>query len=66
MSAQSFLPWQGPREGERGGMAKLDFRDIVLVAGTDPFAHKGVEERHRAFVRPAGDGGCSDGLDYDD
>ncbi len=47
-------------------MAKLDYRDIVMVAGTDPFAHKGLEDRKGAFVRSAGNGGCGDGLDYDD
>ncbi|MBW3636930.1 MAG: phytanoyl-CoA dioxygenase family protein [Armatimonadetes bacterium] len=66
MSAQSFLPWHGPREGERVGMAKLDFRDIVMVAGTDPYAHKGIEDRVGPHVRSAGDGGCANGLEYDD
>jgi ectoine hydroxylase-related dioxygenase (phytanoyl-CoA dioxygenase family) len=66
MSAQSFLPWFGPRESDRGGMAKLDFRDIVLVAGNDPYAYKGIEDRTAPHVRPAGDGGCSNGLEYED
>jgi ectoine hydroxylase-related dioxygenase (phytanoyl-CoA dioxygenase family) len=66
MSAQSFLPWSAPREGERVGLAKLDHRDIVMVAGNDPYAHKGVENRYNAFVRPAGDGGCANGLEYED
>jgi phytanoyl-CoA hydroxylase len=56
MSAQSLLPWRPPRDGEH--MAMVDDRDIVLVAGTDPYAYKGLEERHRAYVRPDRDGGC--------
>ncbi len=66
MSAQSFLPWHGPREGEKVGMAKLDFRDIVMVAGTDPFAYKGIESRAAPHVRSAGNGGCGNGLEYED
>ncbi len=57
MSAQSFLPWFGPREGENV-MAQLDMRDIVMVAGADPYANRGVEERTTPHVRAAGDGGC--------
>ncbi len=70
MSAQSFLPWSGPREGEKIGMAKLDYRDIVMVAGKDPFAHKGIENRVDPFIRSTGKGGCFDGsgeeMPYDD
>ncbi|PQV63624.1 Phytanoyl-CoA dioxygenase (PhyH) [Abditibacterium utsteinense] len=66
MSAQSFLPWHGPRQSEKVAMAKLDFRDIVMVAGTDPFAHKGIETRVAPHVRAAGAGGCSNGLEYDE
>ena len=39
-------------------MAKVDDRDIVMVAGADPYAWKGLEERHQAHVRPDRDGGC--------
>jgi phytanoyl-CoA hydroxylase len=56
MSAQSLLPWRPPRDGEH--MAMVDDRDIILVAGTDPYAYKGLEERHRAYVRPDREGGC--------
>lgn len=52
MSAQSLLPWQPPREGEH--MAKADFRDIVMVAGDDPYAYKGHEDRAVPHVRSAG------------
>lgn len=67
MSAESFLPWWGPRAGvpaDNKGMAKLDFRDIVMVAGVDPYAHHGSEERSGPHVRSAGEGGCANGLDY--
>jgi phytanoyl-CoA hydroxylase len=56
MSAQSLLPWRPPRDGEH--MAMVDDRDIIMVAGTDPYAYKGFEERHRAYVRPDREGGC--------
>lgn len=56
MSAQSLLPWRSPRDGEH--MAIVDDRDIVMVAGTDPYAYKGLEERHHAFLRPDREGGC--------
>ena len=65
MSAESFLPWFGPRAEDGGGMAKLDFRDIVMVAGVDPYAYKGTEERVKPHVRAAGDGGCATG-EYED
>jgi hypothetical protein len=57
MSAESLLPWM-LQENARGPMAALDYRDIVMVAGKDPYAWKGVEERAGAHVRPSGEGGC--------
>ena len=39
-------------------MAMVDDRDIVMVAGTDPYAYKGIDNRHRAYVRPDREGGC--------
>ena len=56
MSAQSLLPWRPPREGEH--MAMVDDRDIVMVAGEDPYAYRGLEDRHRAYLRPDREGGC--------
>ncbi len=56
MSAESLLPWRPPAESEH--MAIADFRDIVLVAGEDPYAYKGTEEISRPFSRPDKDGGC--------
>ena len=58
MSAESFLPWGPPREGE--SMATTDHRDIIMIAGQDPYAWKGLEEIHGVWVRPSGEGGCVD------
>ncbi len=58
MSAESLLPW---RHKEGVGMARTDFRDVVMVAGEDPYAYKGYEDITRPHVRKAGDGGCGDG-----
>jgi phytanoyl-CoA hydroxylase len=52
MSAESLLPW-GDENGATG-----DYRDIVMVAGSDPYYFKGLEERAFAHVRPSGEGGC--------
>jgi ectoine hydroxylase-related dioxygenase (phytanoyl-CoA dioxygenase family) len=48
MSARAMLPWSfglppKPRE---------DFRDIVMVAGEDPYAWKGLEDVTFPFIRP--------------
>ncbi len=57
MSAESLLPWHPPQPGE--AMGTLDYRDIVMIAGTDPYAYKGaLRERKKTFVRPSGEGGC--------
>ena len=56
MSAESLLPWRRPAEGEHMGVA--DYRDVVLVAGEDPYAYKGVEDVARAMSRPDKEGGC--------
>jgi ectoine hydroxylase-related dioxygenase (phytanoyl-CoA dioxygenase family) len=56
MSAESLLPWRQPGPGER--MATADFRDIELVAGTDPYAYKGTIDVNRPSSRPDKDGGC--------
>jgi ectoine hydroxylase-related dioxygenase (phytanoyl-CoA dioxygenase family) len=57
MSAQSLLPWKPPREGEH--MAITDYRDIVMIAGRDPYGYKGTENLAKPHVRPSGEGGCS-------
>ena len=70
MSAESFLPWYyGQNVEANEGVAKLDHRDVVIVAGKDPFAHRGYCDLHKPHVRSAGEGGCSKGgeaLAYDD
>jgi ectoine hydroxylase-related dioxygenase (phytanoyl-CoA dioxygenase family) len=55
MSAESLLPWKEP-EGDYFG--EYDYRDIVLVAGEDPHAYKGIRDLSRAYSRPDKDGGC--------
>lgn len=61
MSAESLLPWTLPEE--KVSMALADYRDIVMVAGEDPFAYKGVKDIAKAFVRAEGAGGCADWVD---
>lgn len=56
MSAESLLPWAPPGPTEHMGIA--DFRDIVLVAGEDPYAYKGTADIRRAYSRADKDGGC--------
>ena len=63
MSAESLLPWFW--QGLEGPVSTADYRDIVLVAGRDPYAYKGVEERATAHVRPSGEGGCGDAKNND-
>jgi phytanoyl-CoA hydroxylase len=40
MRAESLLPWFPPPAGVT--MGRADHRDIVVVAGTDPYAYKGT------------------------
>ena len=47
MNAKSLLPWAF--DGRR---APVDWRDIVMIAGQDPYAWKGVRELHFPWVRP--------------
>jgi ectoine hydroxylase-related dioxygenase (phytanoyl-CoA dioxygenase family) len=56
MSATSLLPWHNLEGGE--SVATADYRDIVLVAGKDPYAYKGTTSNATAHVRPTGEGGC--------
>ena len=58
MSAESLLPWMLPKEGE--SMGTVDHRDIMMIAGEDPYAWKGIEQVHSVWVRPSGEGGCVD------
>jgi len=57
MSAESLLPWMAGGEFE-GAVATADKRDIVMVAGKDPYAWKGIEDVAGPHVRPSGEGGC--------
>ena len=55
MSAESLLPWKevtGKFSGEH------DFRDIVMVAGVDPYAWKGTSDLSKPHSRAEKDGGC--------
>lgn len=56
MSAESLLPWDSA--DLKVGVAKADFRDIVMVAGKDPYAYKGTQNLSKAHVRASGNGGC--------
>ncbi|MCP3805126.1 phytanoyl-CoA dioxygenase family protein [Allokutzneria sp. A3M-2-11 16] len=57
MSAESLLPWRGPLpEGVHIG--KYDHRDIMLVAGHDPYAYKGTPDIVHPYLRKDRDGGC--------
>lgn len=58
MSAESLLPW---RYEENKGIAKMDYRDIVMIAGEDPYSWKPVENIAKPHVRREGKGGCGDG-----
>jgi ectoine hydroxylase-related dioxygenase (phytanoyl-CoA dioxygenase family) len=50
MSAESLLPWFPPTGDET--MATLDHRDVLLVAGVDPYAFKGTTDIVHPYVRP--------------
>ncbi len=56
MSASSLLPWSPPQPGEH--IATLDHRDVVMVAGKDPYAWKGYTDVMQPRVRPSREGGC--------
>jgi hypothetical protein len=57
MSAQSLLPWKTLPQGVHIG--EHDYRDIVLVAGVDPYAAVGLADLSRAEIRAEGFGGCA-------
>jgi len=58
MSAESFLPW---RHEEGVPIGQLDYRQVVMVAGEDPYPWKPSSVGSKANIRPAGEGGCGDG-----
>lgn len=48
MSAESMLPWD-----QDGKLASTeDLRDIILVAGEDPYAWKGIIDANQPYLRP--------------
>ena len=48
MSAESMLPWY-----QDGKLAPTeDLRDIVMVAGEDPYAWKGIVDANKPYLRP--------------
>ena len=59
MSAYSLLPWTSTSGG--APVAVADQRDIIMVAGKDPYAYKGTVDTAKASVRPTGEGGCLPG-----
>jgi len=48
MSAESMLPWD--QDGKLD--ATEDMRDILLVAGVDPYAWKGTVDLNKPYLRP--------------
>jgi ectoine hydroxylase-related dioxygenase (phytanoyl-CoA dioxygenase family) len=56
MSAESLLPWINTGSGEP--VSTLDHRDVIMVAGEDPYAFMGYTDYHGVHVRPDGKGGC--------
>jgi hypothetical protein len=56
MSAESLLPWFSPPDGRQ--VAITDYRDIVMIAGKDPYAYKGYADLAEAHVRRDKLGGC--------
>lgn len=62
MSAESYLPWRSPKETEH--MATADYRDVVMIAGEDPYPWKAYEEMALPKVRPSGEGGCENWRRY--
>jgi ectoine hydroxylase-related dioxygenase (phytanoyl-CoA dioxygenase family) len=57
MSCESRLAWGQPPEGVT--TSRFDHRDILIVAGKDPYAYKGYTDVHTPSVRPSGQGGCA-------
>ena len=55
-SAETLLPWLPPQSG--AGIAMHDHRDIVLIAGEDPYAYKGTTDVMYPHIRPDREGGC--------
>ena len=50
MRAESLLPWDQVGRG----LTTDDYRDIIMVSGTDPYAYKGIADLGAAYMRTAG------------
>ncbi|MEM8782450.1 MAG: phytanoyl-CoA dioxygenase family protein [Planctomycetota bacterium] len=68
MSASSLLPWVEIGQDDHDtfldhnrSVAKCDVRDVILVAGQDPYAWMGHKDVFQPHVRPSGEGGCVKG-----
>jgi phytanoyl-CoA hydroxylase len=48
MSAESMLPWD--QDGKLPPTE--DLRDIVMIAGNDPYAHKPIVSMNKPYLRP--------------
>lgn len=59
MSCESHLAW-ADKMPEGTSSAKWDNRDVVVVAGTDPYAHRGYTNEREVILRPDGRTGCVD------
>jgi ectoine hydroxylase-related dioxygenase (phytanoyl-CoA dioxygenase family) len=55
-SAETFLPWLPPEKPT--ALATHDHRDIVMIAGEDPYAYKGISDVMYPHIRPDREGGC--------
>ena len=50
MRAESLLPWDQVGRAPTG----VDYRDIIIVSGKDPYAYKGIADLGRAYMRKRG------------
>jgi hypothetical protein len=48
MSAESMLPWDQDGKLE----PTEDLRDIVVIAGKDPYEWKGIVDANKPYLRP--------------
>ena len=58
MSCESFLPWQALPP--KTSVAKHDYRDVVIVAGKDPYSYRGYADIAQPLLRRDGRTGCVD------
>ena len=50
MRAESLLPWDQVGRAPTGD----DYRDIIMVAGEDPYAYKGIADLGVPYMRKPG------------